>query len=143
MAKIGRTKLEDRKKKQIIADYIESQNYSAVARKHNVSRTTVKALVEGEKDVTEKIKQRKEQNTQDILAYMESKKDIVCDLIELYLTELSNRDKIAATSIQQLATAMGIVIDKFTKMPYRADEESIGGVLILPEVKEAKKTGDE
>ena len=34
-------KISDKKKKQIIADYIECQNYSEVARKHKVSVNTV------------------------------------------------------------------------------------------------------
>lgn len=137
-----REKLTDYQKKEIIADYLDSQNISAVSRKHGVSRATVYRLIEDD-EVTDRLAQKKEQNTLDVLSYMESKKDIACELIDLYLTELSDRDKIAATSIPQLATAMGIVIDKFTRMPHKADEDSAGGVLILPEVKEEKETGDE
>jgi len=43
MSKV-RKKLTDKKKKLIIADYIECGNYSEVARKHNVSDTTVNLL---------------------------------------------------------------------------------------------------
>ena len=36
--------LTDAKKKQIIADYVECGNYSEVARKHKVSKDTVRRL---------------------------------------------------------------------------------------------------
>ena len=37
--------LTDREKKKIIADYVELESYNAVAKKHNVSATTVKNTV--------------------------------------------------------------------------------------------------
>ena len=58
MSKV-RTKLTDKKKKLIIADYIECGNYSEVARKHKVSDTTVRKLVKSDKDSLEKIEQKK------------------------------------------------------------------------------------
>ena len=54
MSKI-RKKLTDKKKKLIIADYIECGNYSEVARKHNVSDTTVRKLVKSDKTSSKKI----------------------------------------------------------------------------------------
>ncbi len=38
-------RITDRKKKRIIADWIEMQSYSAVAKKHGVTHQTVKRIV--------------------------------------------------------------------------------------------------
>ena len=57
-------KLTDLEKQQIIADYIETQNYSEVAKKYNRSVETIRNVVKDNKDVREKLKQKKQENTQ-------------------------------------------------------------------------------
>ena len=107
--------LTDKEKKKIIADYIECNNYSQVARKYKVSVDTVKRTVLNDPETTQKTKQKKEQNTADILAFMDKKKEDVCDIIELYLHYLQDTKKLDRASIQSIATSLGIVIDKFTR----------------------------
>lgn len=107
--------LTDKQKKQIIADYVELGSYAAVARKHKVSDKTVKSVVISDPETTRKSEQKKEQNTADILAFMEGKKQDVCDIISLYLEYLKDPDKLERASVQSIATSLGIVIDKFTK----------------------------
>lgn len=117
MSKV-RKKLTDKKKKLIIADYIECGNYSEVARKHNVSDTTVRKLVKTEKNSLEKIEQKKEENTQDVLAYMDSLKDrkkiIVEKLLKAIEDKVDNLDNF--TNIKDVASAYGIIIDKELKL---------------------------
>lgn len=107
--------LTDRQKKKIIADYVELGSYNAVAKKHKLSATTVKNTVLKDKKSVEKCEQKKEQNTADILAFMEGKKQDVCDIISLYLEYLKDPNKLERASVQSIATSLGIVIDKFTK----------------------------
>lgn len=129
--------LTDFEKKKIIADYAECENYSQVARKYKVSVDTVKRTVLRDPTTTEKTKQKKEQNTADILAYMDGKKQDVCDIIELYLEYLKDTKKLERASIQSIATSLGIVIDKFTannqndQAIQKLDEmlDKIGGVI--------------
>jgi len=45
---------------------------------------------------------------------MDSKKNDVCGLIDKLLAAMGDEDKLAAATVNQLATAMGIVIDKYT-----------------------------
>ena len=66
---------------------------------------------------------QKEENTADILAHMEFQKGIVCSLINIYLAELADPDKLHKASIQQLAISMGIVIDKFTGMKEKTEDK--------------------
>lgn len=117
MSKV-RKKLTDKKKKLIIADYIECGNYSEVARKHNISDTTVRKLVKSDENSSKKIEQKKEENTQDVLAYMDSLKNKKKVIVEKLLTaiedKVDNLDNF--TNIKDVASAYGIIIDKELKL---------------------------
>lgn len=107
-------RLTDKQKKLIIANYVECENISAVAKRFGISRDTVKRIVNSDGRTAQIVTEKRVQNTADILAHMDSKKDAVCGLIDSYLAEMGNTEKIKKTGIQQLATSMAIVIDKFT-----------------------------
>lgn len=106
--------LTDKQKKEIIADYVECGSYNAVAKKHKVSATTVKNLVKKDAESVKKCEQKKEENTADILAHMEEKKDVVNQIIDTYLAALLDPERIAKANPSQLTTALGTLIDKFT-----------------------------
>ena len=107
-------RLTDKQKKKIIADYVELGSYNAVGKKHKVSATTVKNVVKGDSKSVKKCEDKKEQNTTDILTYMESKRDIVCEIIGKGLDILNGPDKLAEAAPSQITTALGTLIDKFT-----------------------------
>lgn len=105
----------DRERKQIIADYVELGSYNAVAKKHNRHWQTVKNIVTADPDgIRKKCEQKKEENTRDILAFMDQRKDVACDVLDKLLQGLGNETIIERSSINQIATAFGIVVDKFT-----------------------------
>lgn len=106
--------LTDRQKKQIIADYVTLGTYAAVAKKHMTSETTVRRVVKNDPGTLEKVGQKKDENTADILRFMDEQKEDVCSLISLYLKEMQDPKRISRASVQSLATSLGIVIDKFT-----------------------------
>ena len=106
--------LTDKQKKRIIADYVELGSYNAVAKKHKVSVDTVKRTVLRDGETAQKAKQKKEQNTADILAHMELKKDKVCQIVDKYLEALLDPQKIEKATTAQLTTALGTLIDKWT-----------------------------
>ena len=116
---MGRTKLTDKQKKKIIADYIENQNFSETARINGVDKSTVKRLVDSgyDKDIQQKTTQKKEENTKDILEYMDSKVDKQREIIDLALDvlkeKLENPDLL--TNIKDVATVYGVIIDKAIK----------------------------
>lgn len=111
-------KLTDLEKQQIIADYIETQNYSEVAKKYNRSVETIRNVVKDNKDVGEKLKQKKQENTQSTIKYMqtqhESKKRILDKILKAIEEKADNIDKF--TNIKDLATAYGIILDKELKV---------------------------
>lgn len=106
-------RLTDRQKKKILADYVQTNNYCATAKINGVSATTVKNIVLANSDIVEKCEQKKEENTADVLAYMDAHKDLVCSFIVKGLEMLNDPEKLAAANLSQITTAMGTVIDKW------------------------------
>lgn len=106
-------RLTDKQKKKIVADYLLLGSYRAAGRKNGVSDGTVKRIVNECGDIRQKIEQKKEQNTADILAYMDSKRQEVCGIIDIGLSVLPDKIKDARTA-SEVTTAMGTLIDKFT-----------------------------
>ena len=111
-------KLTDKQKKKIIADYVENQNYSEVARMNNVSVNTVKNIVLENEEVANKCKQKKQENTQSTIEYMqtqhETKKRILDKILKAIETKAEDIDMF--TNIKDLATAYGIILDKELKV---------------------------
>ena len=112
-------KLTDKQKKKIIADYVETQNYSEAARMNGISDKTVKRIINNENnvDVVEKVEQKKQENTQSTIEYMqtqhESKKRILDKILKAIEEKADNVDMF--TNIKDLATAYGIILDKELK----------------------------
>lgn len=113
-------KLTDKQKKKIIADYVETQNFSETARMNGISDKTVKRIVDNMNniDVVEKVEQKKQENTQSTIEYMqtqhESKKRILDKILKAIEEKADNIDKF--TNIKDLATAYGIILDKELKV---------------------------
>lgn len=110
-------KLTDKQKKKIIADYINNQNYSETARMNNVSVNGVKNIVLADKDTANKCKQKKEENTKDILEYMDSIYDKQKNIIDLSLSALEKKleDPDMFTNVKDIATVYGVIFDKALK----------------------------
>ena len=128
-------RLTDRQKKKILADYVQTNNYCATAKINGVSATTVKNLVRANADIVEKCEQKKQENTTDVLDYMDSQKDLVCQIIQKGLMALNDQDKLAQATPSQITTAIGTLIDKWTMMG-KADNCGESGVVLMPEVKD-------
>lgn len=108
-------KLSDKQRKKILAEYIEGgTSLRKLAKKYGCSTYLIKTILDSDKNLEQKITHKKEENVQSVLAFMDSKKNDVCGLIEKLLVAMNDPQKIAATPLSQLATAMGIVIDKYT-----------------------------
>ena len=106
-------RLTDKQKKKIVADYLELGSYRAAGRQNGVADGTVKRIVKECGDIEQKVAQKKEENTSDILAYMESKRGVVCEIIEKGLAALNDPEKLADASPAQITTALGTLIDKW------------------------------
>ena len=118
-------KFNDKKRKQIIADYIELESISAVARIHECSRTAVRNIVNSSPDMDSLFQDKKEQNTQNVLAHMEKRAEDACNVIDVFLDALKDEERLSRANVLQIATALGIVIDKFTNLPSNNDNGKI------------------
>lgn len=127
-------RLTDRQKKKILADYVQTNNYCATAKINGVSATTVKNLVRANADIVEKCEQKKEENTADVMEYMNDHKDLVCSFIGKGLEMLNNPEKLAAANLSQITTAMGTMIDKWAMVQEKTGDNKDDGVMVVIDV---------
>ena len=114
-------RLTDRQKKKIVADYLETESYNATAKKNGVCGQTVRRVIEESQGITENLKRKKEENTADILAYMDSRRKQVCDIIEVGLAVLPEKIQTAKTA-SEVTTAIGTLIDKWALVKSEGEE---------------------
>ncbi len=107
-------RLTDKQRKKIVADYLELGSYNATAKRNGVANHTVKRIVLGVPEITDKIQQKKDENTADIMAYMEKQRGVVCEIIGKGLKALNSPEKLAEATPAQITTAIGTLIDKWT-----------------------------
>lgn len=131
-------RLTDKQKKKIIADYVECGSYNETAKINGVSRNTVKNIVMADKENATKCQQKKKQNTLDMLAYMDSRKEQAQGVIDDYLKALADPTKIEMAKLSEIATALGIVVDKFTKCAVNIEDDSDKKTVIV----ELKRNGN-
>lgn len=116
-------RLTDKQKKKIVADYLELGSYNATANRNGVSNHTVKRVVLEVPEISQKIKQKKAENTADILAYMESQRGLVCEIIGKGLAVLNDEEKLREATPAQITTALGTLIDKWAAVSGSAADE--------------------
>lgn len=121
---MGAQRLTDKQKKKIIADYVQLQNYTKTAKLNDVAESTVRKIVKNNPDCANQCDIKKEQNTQDMLTYMESKKERVQEIIDVYLGVLTDPEKLEVATLQQITTALGTLIDKWTVIDDRKKGDS-------------------
>lgn len=117
--------INPRKRKKIVADYVTLGSYAAAARINGVAPNSVKRIVAAEPEIARLCAQKKEQDTQDVLAYMGQQSDLVCEIIGKGLTALAADDKLAAANPAQITTAIGTLIDKWTMVRDRQTQSGV------------------
>lgn len=133
-------RLTDKQKKKIIADYLETESYNATAKMNGVADTTVKRVVEECGDFKKKAEQKKKQNTLDMLAFMDSRKEKMQEAIDLHLMALTDPKKISDAGLSQIATSFGIIVDKATKNTASGNDSLNKLDGLLKEFKDAVKS---
>lgn len=111
------SRLTDKQKKEIIAYYVECQNYSETARKYNIDEKTVRRLIKSDDDFPKKAEQKMQENEENVLKAMEKRNkkkiQLIDKIFEAMDGKLDNIDMF--TNIKDLATAYGIIMDKELK----------------------------
>ncbi len=127
-------KLTDKQRKRIIADRVDGLSLRKLADKYHVSVSTIRNVIGSDTQIAQMCTQKKEQNTLDMLAYMDSKKEQAQGIIDLYLSALADPEKLERASINNIATALGIIIDKFTATDKNAPTNNIENMASLAEM---------
>lgn len=108
-------RLTEEKKKKIVADYVCLGSYNAVAKINGVALNTVKAIVQNAENAefAERCKQKRDEEARNVMEYLESQSGRACQIIDLYLGELANPEKVEKATVSQITTALGTLIDKW------------------------------
>lgn len=114
---VNTARLTDKQRKQIIAEYIDCQSYNKVAKKYHISATTVKKWVLKDKDSVKKCEEKKQENTKSMLSMIEKTNSKRLKVISKIVDAIDEKtQKVDAfTSVKDLASAYGILIDKELK----------------------------
>lgn len=112
----ARVKLTPKQKKQIIADRLDGLSLRKIAAKYGVTEHAVRITIKNDPHFAQKVAQKKEQDEMDIFAYMESRKGKVQQILDIGMDQLTDPSKWAKSSPQAIATAIGILIDKYTNL---------------------------
>lgn len=107
-------KLNERQRYQVVADYVECNNYSEVAEKYGVSVNTVRKIVAENENFAKNANIKKEEAAEDVLTHMSKQLGKVNLIIDKYLDRLSSDELIKKASTAQLTTSLGTLIDKYT-----------------------------
>ena len=94
----------------------------------------MKRGVEASDDFEQKAAEKKAQNTADILAYMESQRDVVCQIIGNGLAVLNDPAKLAEATPSQITTAIGTLIDKWALLQEKTANDDSEKVRVIIDV---------
>ena len=111
--------LSDDKNNKILADYIETHNYSEAGRMNGVSDDYVRRLVKKNEDVVRNcLEKKKKENTKSTLEYMQTQHETKKRILDKILKAIEEKaeDVNMFTNIKDLATAYGIILDKELKV---------------------------
>lgn len=107
-------KLTDRQRKQIIAEYVAGDgkvSQQKLADKYHVSRQAISMILSSEKSC-EKLRNKKEENTRSMLAFLDEQKDKAQSLMR-QLLNASEKD-IEKASLRDKMGALKILSEVFT-----------------------------
>ena len=117
--------LTDRQKKAIITDRINGMTFRAIAKKYGISATSVQRIIRADPETARKVTEKNEQNTQDMLDYLDVQKGKAQALLTAIIEALNDPEKLARANVRDLATAYGIIVDKFTLSKQKPEEDAL------------------
>lgn len=121
----------DEEIKKIKSDYKRLKSYKKCAEENSISVYMAKKLINGKKKPKKRVKMKsvcEDAGLQDSAGdYMEKKRRDALQFIGKCLDTMSSEEKLANAPINQIASAMGVVMDKFAKKD--DDDGKLGEIL--------------
>lgn len=117
--------LTDKQKKQIISERVKGASLGDLAKKYHVAKSTIARTCNRDPETVRKATAKKEQNTQEMLEYMDGQKGKAQELLTRIIEALGDPEKLARANVRDLATAYGIIADKFIQTSPKANDEAL------------------
>ena len=121
--------ITDEKKQQIINDYAELKSSREVAKKNGVSHQTVMNTV----------KSGIQKKSKSVSDYMAENSDEFYRLLDLYIEILGSSEKLESSPINQIASAFGTIVEKFTAIYGEGSSKTSKFENILNELKRGSR----
>lgn len=118
-------RLTDKQKKQIISERIKGASLGDLAKKYHVAKSTIARTCNRDPETVRKATEKKEQNTKEMLEYMDGQKGKAQELLSKIIEALGDPEKLARANVRDLATAYGIIADKFLQASPKANDEAL------------------
>lgn len=125
-------KLTDHQRKRIIAEYVEGGiSQRKLAEKYHVTQTAISKILKDEESV-QKLSHKKEENTKDMLSFLEDRAQSAQDLIDKLLKAAGQQ--IEKAPLRDQMGALKILSEVFGKLSGgKGDNETAAEIIIQPE----------
>lgn len=115
--------MDSKKKEKIVADYILTESVTAAAKANGVAWATAKRAIDEAEGLEARLRQERAQTAESIAEYMNSKREIICSILDKGLTALNSAEKMDAATPSQITTAMRQLIDMYGLVAERDKEQ--------------------
>lgn len=115
MVTLAKPKLSDLQKQEVIMKLVNGATYAELAKEYSVSSTTIFNIKKNNPDYEKSVIHKKEENSKSILDHMDEIKGDVCNLLDTMLECMKDKARLEKATLSQIATAFGIIVDKFTQ----------------------------
>ena len=123
-------KLSDRQRKQIITDRVNGMSLRKIGAKYGVAETTIRRVLKSDPKTAQRVAAKKEEHVQDMFAFMDDQKGSVQEFIQLGLAAMKDETKLKKAGVQSIATAIGIVLDKYLQLSKLTQTTEAGSELL-------------
>ena len=133
---MAQRRIEPERRMKILADYALEGSYRAAARKNSVSPDTVRRIVRENPEMARAADAEKNARARDVMSYMQGKADTVCEIIGNGLGVLSDPERMQEAKLRDIATMLGILIDKWTMIDAMGRDKDPVQVELAPELED-------
>lgn len=136
---MAQRRIEPERRMKILADYALEGSYRAAARKNGVSPDTVRRIVRENPEMVKVADTQKNARARDVMSYMQGKADTVCEIIGNGLGVLSDPERMQEAKLRDIATMLGILIDKWAMIDAMGRDKDPVQVELAPELEDYAK----
>ena len=136
---MAQRRIEPERRMKILADYALEGSYRAAARKNGVSPDTVRRIVRENPEMARAADAEKNVRARDVMSYMQGKADTVCEIIGNGLGVLSDPERMQEAKLRDIATMLGILIDKWAMIDAMGKDKDPVQVELAPELEDYAK----